>query len=147
MINFGHPPPLLVHAHKVTVLDSPRPEPPLGLCGAPVPSRPSDPFIFEAGDMLVLYTDGVIEARSPTGDFYPLAERVASLRASCPDALLDQIHRDLLAHTGRRLDDDAALLAIERTPSHHLHRPHATDRPHYAHRQLRTTGPPPPPDP
>ncbi|WP_407646119.1 hypothetical protein [Actinacidiphila oryziradicis] len=28
--------------------------------------------------MLVLYTDGVIEARSPTGAFYPLAERVAS---------------------------------------------------------------------
>jgi serine phosphatase RsbU (regulator of sigma subunit) len=143
MIDFGHTPPLLVHQHKVTILDSRRPEPPLGLCGPPVPSRPADPFIFETGDMLVLYTDGVIEARSPTGDFYPLAERVASLHASGPDALLHQIHHDLLAHISGPLDDDAALLIIERTPSHHLHRPHATAHPHP---RLHTTGPPPPPD-
>jgi hypothetical protein len=127
MINFGHPPPLLVHNHKVTVLQSRRPAPPLGVCELPVPSRTADPFIFETGDMLVLYTDGVIEARSPDGAFYPLAERVASLRASNPDALLHHIHRDLLAHTGGPLDDDAALLIIERTPSHHLHRPHVVD--------------------
>jgi serine phosphatase RsbU (regulator of sigma subunit) len=144
MINFGHPPPLLVHNHKVTVLQSRRPAPPLGVCELPVPSRTADPFIFETGDMLVLYTDGVIEARSPTGDFYPLAERVASLPASGPDALLHHIHRDLLAHTGGPLDDDAALLVIEQTPSHHLHRPHATAHPLSGHRQLHTSGPPPP---
>ncbi|MGW2445447.1 SpoIIE family protein phosphatase [Streptomyces sp. NPDC001675] len=34
--------------------------------------------------MLLLYTDGVIEARSPTGSFYPLADRVAS--CSCTPA-------------------------------------------------------------
>jgi hypothetical protein len=43
--------------------------------------------------------------------------------------------------------DAAALLIVERTPSHHLHRPHATARPHHGHRHLRATGPPPPPDP
>jgi serine phosphatase RsbU (regulator of sigma subunit) len=73
--------------------------------------------------MLLLYTDGVIEARSPAGAFYPLAERVAAFPASSPNALLRHIHRDLLAHTAGRLTDDAAFLIIERTPSRHLHRP------------------------
>jgi hypothetical protein len=146
MINFGHPPPLMVHGQKVAVLHSRRPAPPLGVCESSVPGRPTDPFIFETGDMLVLYTDGVIEARSPAGAFYPLAERVASLPASGPDALLHHIHRDLLAHTGGRLDDDAALLVIERTPSHHLHRPHATATPLNVHGRLHTHGSPPPTD-
>ncbi|MFI5633036.1 PP2C family protein-serine/threonine phosphatase [Streptomyces sp. NPDC051664] len=124
VINCGHPPPLLVHDHQVTALDSRRPAPPLGMCGLPVSSHLVDPFPFEPGDILLLYTDGVIEARSPTGAFYPLVERVASSFATSPDALLRDIHDDLLAHVGEQPTDDAALLVIERTASHHLHRPH-----------------------
>ncbi|WP_411089469.1 PP2C family protein-serine/threonine phosphatase [Streptomyces sp. 061-3] len=124
MINCGHPPPLLVHDHQVTALHSPRPAPPLGMSELPASSRRVDPFSFETGDILLLYTDGVIEARSPTGEFYPLAERVASFSATSPDALLRHIHDDLLAHVGEQPTDDAALLVIERTASHHLHRPH-----------------------
>ncbi|MFJ8098063.1 PP2C family protein-serine/threonine phosphatase [Streptomyces griseofuscus] len=124
MLNCGHPPPLLIRGDQVTVLNSRRPAPPLGLCALCTRNERSDPFTLEPGDMLLLYTDGVIEARSPTGAFYPLAERVASFRASGPDALLHRIHRDLLAHTGEQLTDDAAFLIIERTPSRHLHRPH-----------------------
>ncbi|MFE7404408.1 SpoIIE family protein phosphatase, partial [Streptomyces sp. NPDC057557] len=81
-------------------------------------------------DMLVLYTDGVIEARSPSGAFYPLAERVASFPATNPDTLLHHIHRDLLDHVGGHLADGAALLVIERTPSH---RPHLTPHPPDGH--------------
>ncbi|MFF0286593.1 PP2C family protein-serine/threonine phosphatase [Streptomyces sp. NPDC005262] len=124
MINCGHPPPLLVHGHQVTALHSRRPAPPLGMCGLPASSHLADTFPFEIGDILLLYTDGVIEARSPTGAFYPLAERVASFSVTSPDALLRQIHDDLLAHVGEQPTDDAALLVIERTASHHLHRPH-----------------------
>ncbi|MFE3907773.1 SpoIIE family protein phosphatase, partial [Streptomyces sp. NPDC059153] len=101
-----------------------------------------DPFTFEGGDMLVLYTDGVIEARSPSGAFYPLAERVASFPATNPDTLLHHIHRDLLDHVGGHLGDDAALLVIERTPSH---RPHLTPHPISHHRHHHLSGPPPPP--
>ncbi|MGW1705423.1 PP2C family protein-serine/threonine phosphatase [Streptomyces sp. NPDC002206] len=124
MINCGHPPPLLVHDHQVTALYSRCPAPPLGMSELPPSSRRADPFPFETGDILLLYTDGVIEARSPTGEFYPLAERVASFSATSPDALLRHIHDDLLAHVGEQPTDDAALLVIERTTSHHLHRPH-----------------------
>ncbi|MER5545479.1 PP2C family protein-serine/threonine phosphatase [Streptomyces sp. NPDC002589] len=128
MLNCGHPPPLLVRGDQVTVLYSRRPAPPLGLCALCIRKDSTDPFTLELGDMLLLYTDGVIEARSPAGAFYPLAERVTAFPPSSPDALLHHIHRDLLAHTGGRLTDDAAFLIIERTPSRHLHRPHLMSR-------------------
>ncbi|MFG3207990.1 PP2C family protein-serine/threonine phosphatase [Streptomyces sp. NPDC048192] len=126
MLNCGHPPPLLIRGGRVTVLNSRRPAPPLGLCALCVRNDRTDRFTLEPGDMLLLYTDGVIEARSPAGAFYPLAERVASFPATSPDALLRHLHRDLLEHTGEQLTDDAAFLIIERTPSRHLHRPHLT---------------------
>ncbi|MEU6662083.1 PP2C family protein-serine/threonine phosphatase [Streptomyces sp. NPDC046821] len=129
MLNCGHPPPLLVRGGAVTALNSRQPAPPLGLCSLGVRNGGTDPFVLETGDMLLLYTDGVIEARSPAGDFYPLAERVASFPASGPDALLHHIHHDLLAHTGKRLTDDAAFLIIKRTLPRYLRRPHLTDGP------------------
>lgn len=126
MVNCGHPPPLLVTDQQVTVLHARRPLPPLGMGELPIEARRTDPFTFQAGDMLVLYTDGVIEARSPARAFYafyPLAERVASFPAAGPDDLLDRIHRNLLAHIGGPPADDAAILVIEHTPAHHLLRP------------------------
>lgn len=145
MINCGHPPPLLVHGRQVTVLHPRSPTPPLGMCGLPGPGHRTDPFAFETGDILLLYTDGVVEARSPAGEFYPLLERVASFPASGPEALLRHIHRDLLAHIGAEPGDDAALLAIERTASRH-HLPHIAG--HSLNHQLlqphASPSPPPP---
>ncbi|MFE4335979.1 PP2C family protein-serine/threonine phosphatase [Streptomyces sp. NPDC056831] len=140
MINCGHPPPLLVHGQQVTVLYARQPLPPLGVCERPIEDDRVDPFAFTGGDMLVLYTDGVIEARSPSGAFYPLAERVASFPATSPDTLLHHIHRDLLAHIGGHLADDAALLVIERAPSH---RPHLPPHPIGHHRHHLSGSPPP----
>ncbi len=72
-------------------------------------------FPFAAGDVLLLYTDGVLEARDRSGTFYPLAERVAAWAGLHPQALLDHLCEDLLAHaTGNTLGDDAAMVAIER---------------------------------
>ncbi|MFE1958602.1 PP2C family protein-serine/threonine phosphatase [Streptomyces sp. NPDC059479] len=124
MINCGHPPPLLVRGREVTVLYSPSPAPPLGVCEPPDLSHRVDPFTLETGDTLLLYTDGVVEARSPAGVFYPLAERVASFPASSPEALLRHIHRDLLTHIGKHPADDAVLLVIERIPAQQTHGPH-----------------------
>ncbi|MFI6727605.1 serine/threonine-protein phosphatase [Streptomyces sp. R-74717] len=137
MINCGHPPPLLVRDQRVTVLYARQPLPPLGVSDRPIEDDRVDPFTFTCGDMLVLYTDGVIEARSPSGAFYPLAERVASFPATNPDTLLHHIHRDLLAHIGGHPADDAALLVIERASSH---RPHLTPRPTDGHHRHHPGG-------
>ncbi|WP_326714648.1 serine/threonine-protein phosphatase [Streptomyces sp. NBC_01474] len=126
MVTCGHPPPLLVREHQVTELTSRNSVPPLGMGVLPDAPLRADRFTFTAGDYLVLYTDGVIEARSPTGAFYPLDERLApfpSLPGGGPDSLLHHIHRDLLAHTDGQLNDDIALLVIERVATRHLLRP------------------------
>ncbi|MFB7273995.1 PP2C family protein-serine/threonine phosphatase [Streptomyces sp. NPDC056244] len=143
MINCGHPPPLLVRGHEVTVLHADSPAPPLGVNEPSALSHRTDPFTFETGDALLLYTDGVIEARSPGGVFYPLAERLASFTDSGPEALLRHIQRDLLAHTGRPPADDAALLIIERAPApRYLHAPRITAYPRKSHRRLDAGGAP-----
>jgi serine phosphatase RsbU (regulator of sigma subunit) len=72
--------------------------------------------VFEDGDIALLYTDGVIEARDEDGAFYPLLERVARTPQRGPDALLAQLCKDLTRHAGGHLGDDAAMVAIERMP-------------------------------
>ncbi|WP_433425021.1 SpoIIE family protein phosphatase [Microtetraspora malaysiensis] len=79
-----------------------------------VPCHQVDTFDFKAGDMLLLYTDGVIEARNSQGDFYPLAERAAAWAGKRPHVLLERLRTDLLAYAGGYLGDDAAMIAIER---------------------------------
>ncbi|SEO57868.1 Stage II sporulation protein E (SpoIIE) [Actinacidiphila rubida] len=117
LINCGHPPPLLIHRRHVTTLDFDHSSPPLGMGGLPATALHIDSIAFEPGDILLLYTDGVIEARSPSGDFYPLGERLGSFSGSTPDALLREIQGDLFSHVGREPADDVALLAIQRLPA------------------------------
>lgn len=121
MTSCGHPAPLLLSPeHSVTALRL-HPAPPLGV-GVLVPSpRTLDVFTFEVGETLVLYTDGVMEARNQSGDFYPFAERAAQWTECGPEPLLRHIRRDLLAHVGGRLGDDAALIALRRAPTHSGH--------------------------
>ncbi|MEU4347657.1 PP2C family protein-serine/threonine phosphatase [Streptomyces sp. NPDC023838] len=135
LVNCGHPPPLLLRGGRVVPLDVARPAPPLGLSelvGPGYAAKPfgagsstadtfaaetfaSDTFAFETGDIMLLYTDGVIEARDGTGTFYPLAERLAAWSGTGPRALLRHLCDDLLAHAaGHCLGDDAAMVAIER---------------------------------
>ncbi|MFC0850146.1 PP2C family protein-serine/threonine phosphatase [Streptomyces noboritoensis] len=120
LVNCGHPPPLLLRGGRVIRLDVTHPAPPLGLSelvepGLAAQTFAAETFAFEAGDIMLLYTDGVIEARDDTGTFYPLAERLAAWQGTSPRALLSHLCDDLLSHAaGHCLGDDAAMVAIER---------------------------------
>jgi serine phosphatase RsbU (regulator of sigma subunit) len=116
IINCGHPPPLLLRHGRVLTLEASRPAPPLGLGGLLNPQYQADSFRFSPSDRLLLYTDGVIEARNSARVFYPLTERIRSWTTERPTALLQHLRRDLLDHAGGRLGDDAAMVAVERVP-------------------------------
>ncbi|MGV9246204.1 PP2C family protein-serine/threonine phosphatase [Streptomyces sp. NPDC003710] len=124
MTSCGHPPPLLLSPGHVVTVPSVHPAPPMGIGSAHAADYHLDVFSFEPGDTLLLYTDGVIEARDVDGRFYPLADRAAEWTEESPESLLHRLRRDLLAHTGGHLDDDAALIALHRTPSEDHARPH-----------------------
>jgi hypothetical protein len=71
---------------------------------------------FTPGDRLVLYTDGFIEARDRRGRFHDLAARVRAHAGRPLEDMVAVLRRDLLRHVHDDLDDDAALVAIERLP-------------------------------
>lgn len=117
ILNRGHPAPLLLSKDCVTELKADRPALPLGLGDLGDPAQAGGDiatFAFNAGDLLLLYTDGLIEARDVRGRFYPLAERVAGWGERDPGVLIGRLCDDLLAYVGGHLDDDAAMIAIER---------------------------------
>ncbi|MCZ1019129.1 PP2C family protein-serine/threonine phosphatase [Streptomyces noursei] len=123
-ISCGHPPPLLLrngHAHPLTPHHTALPIG-LGALAGP-PNYPTETFPFHPGDLLLLYTDGVTEARNTHGTFYPLTERAPAWTHHTPHHLLQQLRQDLLTHTNGRLTDDAAAVAIRRLPPH----PHTPD--------------------
>ncbi|MEU0129949.1 PP2C family protein-serine/threonine phosphatase [Streptomyces sp. NPDC006289] len=116
LVSCGHPPPLLLREGRAHVLGAAEPGPPLGV-GTLAGTRPTeDVFAFRPGDTLLLYTDGVTEARDLSGCFYPLAERAASWQGVEPGQLLELVCADLLRYAGGRLGDDAAVVAVERLP-------------------------------
>ncbi|WP_234376925.1 PP2C family protein-serine/threonine phosphatase [Streptomyces sp. TP-A0356] len=116
----GHPPPLLIRHGEVLKVANAHPAPPLGIGGLATDAYGSYAFTFQVGDTLLLYTDGIVEARDRDHTFYPLEERVALWTRCSPDTLVHRIQRDLLTYADGALGDDAAVVAIHRT-----HLPHA----------------------
>jgi hypothetical protein len=90
---------------------------PLGL-GMPQ-ERPPVPFSvsFRPGDQLLLYTDGVTEARDGSGMFYPLGLRAWLLASADPQIALEALRTDLIRHAGGPLHDDAAMLLLRHRQS------------------------------
>ncbi|WP_280700134.1 PP2C family protein-serine/threonine phosphatase [Kitasatospora sp. GP82] len=114
VVNCGHPPPLLCHAGEVSEVEPPVDAPPLALLGLVGGDYHARSLVFDRGDLLLLYTDGVAEARDETDRFYPLVQRLAAMPHEEPDSLLDELLVDVRAYVGSGLTDDAALLAIRR---------------------------------
>ncbi|CAM5294718.1 PP2C family protein-serine/threonine phosphatase [Streptomyces pilosus] len=114
MVNCGHAPPLLIRGTEVTPVDPVRPAPPLGLRALSDESPCLQVVPFTEGDQLLLYTDGVTEARDAARAFYPLTEGLARHLCDEPARTLAAVHQELLDHVGGRLHDDAALLLLRK---------------------------------
>nr|WP_247195652.1 PP2C family protein-serine/threonine phosphatase [Streptomyces sp. GESEQ-35] len=115
VVNCGHTPPLLVNASgRVTEVEPTHPAPPLGLRALTGDTPGLQVLPFADGDQLLLYTDGVTEARDRGRAFYPLAEGLERHVSHEPAQTLSALQDELLAHVGGRLHDDAALLLIRK---------------------------------
>jgi hypothetical protein len=114
VVNAGHPDPLLIAGHTVTPLEPMRRSLPLGLGTSATPNR----YHIPASGRLLLYTDGLIEARQrKTREFLPYTDVV---RDAFSGGTLNEALAALLAAVNSwagGLGDDLALLAVAPTPS------------------------------
>ncbi|MEV4766786.1 PP2C family protein-serine/threonine phosphatase [Micromonospora chokoriensis] len=114
-VNCGHPAPILRHpSGELEELTVAPPDRPLGLGGPRTPEKVSR---WDAGDRLLVFTDGLLEARDSERRFFPMPALRACLAEPsvdrCLDALWDAVHR----HVGGEPHDDIALLLAERRPA------------------------------
>lgn len=110
----GHPPPLLLRDGSIEEVG----EPGKALGVFPELDLEDHYMHLVPGDVLMLYTDGVIEARSPDGTFFG-DERLQSLLGSCAGldaaAIAERIREAVLEHKGGDPSDDVAILVLRVT--------------------------------
>jgi serine/threonine protein phosphatase PrpC len=120
-INAGHPEPLLIrHGQLIKPLHV-TPRPPLGVDLRGTRASPT-PVIgsaqLEPGDSVVMYTDGVTEARAPDGTFFGEQRLtdliIRNLAAGLPPPeTMRRVVRALLEHQQGSLSDDASLVLVQ----------------------------------
>ena len=116
-ISAGHPPPLLIRGGRRARTLATQPAPPLGVDFAgDGPSVAEEPL--EPGDLLLLYTDGMTEARGPDGSMFAVdglsefIEREASAGQTTPETLR-RLRHAILDSARAELRDDATALLLE----------------------------------
>lgn len=114
LLNHGHPPPLLRSGGAVRFVEPVETALPLGLAELAKVRGEQVTVSFGPGDCMLFYTDGISEARSASGEFFPVTSSLAVVDAAQPGAALAQLSADVLRHVGHPLDDDAAMLLIYR---------------------------------
>ena len=113
-VNRGHPEPILLYADgTLDVLAPSEPALPLGMNLGVWPDR-ADEWVLEPGATLLVFTDGLSEARDASGAFYDPAARLRGRIFPGPEELLSALTDDVRLHTGGRSTDDMALLAVSR---------------------------------
>ncbi|MGQ0613817.1 MAG: PP2C family protein-serine/threonine phosphatase [Planctomycetaceae bacterium] len=112
-LNAGHVPPLLLGPAGLREL--PRTSLPLGVLEEARYNAVRQERLAP-GECLLAYTDGVLEARNPEGDFFGalrLKELLAGRLGASPDALLALLREAVAAFAAPRgPEDDVALLAL-----------------------------------
>ncbi|MFR9778450.1 PP2C family protein-serine/threonine phosphatase [Micromonospora sp. MS34] len=117
----GHPEPLLVRQENGVVRPRTlglRPGPMLGVRTDPVFPEVTLPLAL--GDTLLAYTDGLTEARLPSGAMVSeagVAAAVGALDTVNAGKVIDCVRQLLSAATGSRRPDDVAALALTAGPS------------------------------
>jgi serine phosphatase RsbU (regulator of sigma subunit) len=130
----GHPPPLLLRDGVASYVDMFSPSPPLGLLDMTDGWCSPGVFRFTGHDRLLLYTDGVSEARDDAGVFFPLAEQADAAARDHPDddGLLDALMSGLRAHVGAAARDDVLMMTVGRgarsSPADRTRRPYRRPR-------------------
>jgi hypothetical protein len=120
-VSAGHPEPLLLRDGKMIKSLHVEPSLPFGL--GSFLGRAAGTFVvgaeqLEPGDQILLYTDGVIEARAPTGDVFGLARftdllsRTLAVGLPASESMRRLVH-NLREHQQDQLSDDATLLLAE----------------------------------
>lgn len=123
-VNAGHPSPLLLRDGRLVKDLHAEPMLPFGLNGALGAGEEVELGVeqLEPGDTVVLYTDGVVEARSPTGAFFgvdqlvDLVVRHLASGLAAPESMR-RTSRALLEHQQAQLDDDATLMLVQWRPT------------------------------
>jgi serine phosphatase RsbU (regulator of sigma subunit) len=114
-VSAGHPPPLVVRGGKVVHEADTLPVLPIGLPGA----EPTvNELVLDPGDMLLLYTDGVVEGGRRGTERFGL-DRLRdllsrNLLADLPPAeTLRRLVRAVLDHAAHELHDDLTMMLVE----------------------------------
>jgi phosphoserine phosphatase RsbU/P len=114
IVSAGHLP--LLHLGTVGAKSQAATGLPLGMFAKA--SFPVFRFAIEAGDSLLIYTDGLTESRNPAGEEYGLhrVKAVADASGKCtPSDLISHCLSDLRSFTaGMKQTDDLTLLALQR---------------------------------
>lgn len=114
-VRCGHPPPLLLRASgHVEELG----EPGMVLGVIPDPKMTESSVNLAPGDAVVLYTDGVTEARSPDGAFFGEEGLVALLKpcaGKSAEEVAGKIEREVVAFQANVASDDIAVLVLRVT--------------------------------
>lgn len=111
VVNCGHHPPLrLATDGRTEFLEPAEATAPLGLDPRPA----IEDYAFVPGDRLLLYTDGLVEARNRQGRFFPLRDHVDALMGGPVQDAVDALLMRLMSHLPGRSEDDVAVFLIER---------------------------------